>query len=184
MNKFTVFVGREWELDLIDQWVEKRDTTHMIAIQGGGGVGKTRLLREIQGRYEQLEDVIVIYWDYAERPITGLSQINAVYRDLGISGSKFRDDLAELERKAYDWDPAEYERRESQLFQTAIDELRGLLKNRRMIYMMDTTEFMTTSTERTDQFASSFQTRSLSLPVAISQPKNCHPLNKSMARRM
>jgi tetratricopeptide (TPR) repeat protein len=153
MAKFDIFVGRKQELGLIDEWAGKRNTTHMIAVQGSGGVGKTWLLRAIQRRYQENKDYIVIYWDYAEHPTTGLPQVAALYGELGIERSRFINDLAELDRTAYDLVPADLEERESQLFQTSIEELAPLLHEKRLIYMVDTTEVMATSTERIDRFA-------------------------------
>ena len=69
MAKFDVFVGREEELALIDEWANERNTTHLIAIQGDGGVGKTWLLLEVSRRYGQRDDFVVVYLDAAEHPI-------------------------------------------------------------------------------------------------------------------
>ena len=69
MAKFDVFVGREKELAQIENWINNWNTTHLITIQGEGGVGKTWLLREIIRRYQDNEKYIVIYFDAAEQRI-------------------------------------------------------------------------------------------------------------------
>lgn len=153
MDKFDVFVGRKQELALIDEWANTWDTTHLIAIQGDGGIGKTWLLREVQRRYEANDDFFVVYWDYAEHHRTGLSQIAALYRYLGIETSRFLDALAELNRCAYEWVPDQVERRELELLEIAVDELRPYLARKRLLYLADTTEAMAASTERADRFA-------------------------------
>ncbi|MBN1580122.1 MAG: tetratricopeptide repeat protein [Anaerolineae bacterium] len=154
MTKFDIFVGRKDELRLIDEWINKWNTTHLIAVQGDGGVGKTWLLKEVQKRYQDRDDLVVVYWDYAEHHATGLSQIADLYRYLGIEKSRFLDALAELNQKAYDWVPDEVERKEKQLFQISVDELDPYLEEKRMIYLTDTTESMAVSTERADQYTS------------------------------
>ncbi len=153
-NKFDVFVGRKDELALIDEWINKWHTTHLIAVQGDGGVGKTWLLKEIQRRYQERDDFLVVYWDYAEHHATGLAQIAGLYRYLGIDRSRFLDALAELEQRAYDWVPGEVERKENQLFEISIKELRPFLQNARMLYLTDTTESIALSSERAELYAS------------------------------
>ncbi len=153
MDKFDVFVGRKEELALIDQWANAWGTTHLIAIQGDGGIGKTWMLREVQRRYQAQDDFFVVYWDYAEHHRAGLSQIAALYRHLGIDTSRFLDALAELNRCAYEWVPDQVERKELELLEISVDELRPYLERKRLLYLSDTTEAMVTSTERADRFA-------------------------------
>ncbi|MBN2003185.1 MAG: tetratricopeptide repeat protein [Anaerolineae bacterium] len=45
------FIDREVELTLVDQAIRARNTRCIIGVQADGGVGKTRLLQEIQHRY-------------------------------------------------------------------------------------------------------------------------------------
>lgn len=156
MAKFDIFVGREEELKIIDTWVQRRGTIHLIAVQGGGGVGKTWLLKEIQRRYGDQDEFVVVYWDYAENPATGLSQVAALYRDLGIQQAHFLSELALLQQNAYDWSPAKYKEKKRRLFQTSIKELSPLLRGRRLIYLADTMELMTTTEDSIDQYFSQF----------------------------
>ena len=65
MAKFDVFVGRKQELALIDEWAARWGSTHLIAIDGDGGVGKTWLLLEALRRYEPDERYAVVYLDAA-----------------------------------------------------------------------------------------------------------------------
>ena len=156
MAKFDIFVGREEELKIIDTWVQRRGTIHIIAVQGGGGVGKTWLLKEIQRRYGDQDEFVVVYWDYAENPATGLSQVAALYRELGIQQARFLSELALLQQNAYDWSPAKYKEKKRRLFQTSIKELSPLLRGRRLLYLADTMELMTTTEDSIDQYFSQF----------------------------
>ncbi len=45
------FIDREKELILVDQVIHARNVRYIIGVQADGGVGKTRLLQEIQHRY-------------------------------------------------------------------------------------------------------------------------------------
>ena len=45
------FIGRKEELELIAKLITQSDSTEIILIEGNGGVGKTRLLQEIQRIY-------------------------------------------------------------------------------------------------------------------------------------
>jgi len=152
MNKFEIFVGRKPELALIDRQAGNWHTSHLIAIHGDGGVGKSALLRQVLRRYQEHDDFLVVYWDYAEHHRTGLPQIATLYHQSGISEARFLDALAELNRYAYDWVPDQVERKEAELYDLAVEELHTYLGHRRLIYLADTTEAMLTSTERIDRF--------------------------------
>ncbi|GAK57314.1 TPR repeat protein [Candidatus Vecturithrix granuli] len=47
------FIGREDELNKISDVIEHSDQSHIFCIDGPGGIGKTRLLQEIQQKYLQ-----------------------------------------------------------------------------------------------------------------------------------
>lgn len=154
MVKFDVFVGRRPELSLIDEWANRWNVGHLIAIQGDGGIGKTTLLRQVQRRYQDRDEFAVVYWDYAEHHRTGLPQIAMLYRQLGFEHARFFDALDELERYAYEWMPDQVERHESELYDLAAQELGAFLGHRRLIYLADTTEAIVTSTESVDRLLS------------------------------
>lgn len=67
MNEQEIFIGREKELQMIDEMIfDPTGANHVLPIIGRGGVGKTWLLREIYRRYQQEPKVILIRIDYAE----------------------------------------------------------------------------------------------------------------------
>ncbi|NJP04251.1 MAG: hypothetical protein HC837_00785 [Chloroflexaceae bacterium] len=51
MSQQVPFIGRDAELALIDQLVQEGDTRRAIFIDAPGGLGKTRLLQEVNQRY-------------------------------------------------------------------------------------------------------------------------------------
>jgi KaiC/GvpD/RAD55 family RecA-like ATPase len=83
MAKFDVFVGREEELSLIDEWANKWHTLHLIAVQGDGGVGKTWLLLNVLQNYRERDDFTVIYFDAAEQSYSVQYQMGRLARALG-----------------------------------------------------------------------------------------------------
>ena len=83
MAKFDVFVGRKNELALIDEWVDKWGTTHLIAVDGDGGVGKTWLLLEVLRRYGYDERFALVYLDAAEHPYSSWYDVRFLVRQLG-----------------------------------------------------------------------------------------------------
>ena len=82
MAKFDVFVGREKELAIVDEWAEKQGTTHLIVVDGKGGIGKTFLLRKIMEKYSARDDFAVAYYDLSEQP-PGIRQILHLAESLG-----------------------------------------------------------------------------------------------------
>jgi tetratricopeptide (TPR) repeat protein len=51
MTKQMTFIGRQQELAQIDNLINEWDSRRVAFINGGGGIGKTRLLQEIYARY-------------------------------------------------------------------------------------------------------------------------------------
>lgn len=51
MTKQLIFIGRQRELKQIDDLIGEWDSRRVVFINGGGGIGKTRLLQEIYARY-------------------------------------------------------------------------------------------------------------------------------------
>ena len=96
MAKFDVFVGREEELALIDEWVARWETVHAVAVQGDGGVGKTWLLLEVLRRYRDRDDVAVVYFDSAEHPFS--LQYQAMFLVQHLNPVSFPGFLEEMEK--------------------------------------------------------------------------------------
>ena len=83
MAKFDKFVGRQKELNLIEEWAGKWGTSHLIVIDGDGGVGKTWLLLEALRRYEPDERYAVVYLDAAEHPYSSWYDLRYLTQQLG-----------------------------------------------------------------------------------------------------
>ena len=54
------FVGREELLAIVDEAVADVPNNHVITFVGGGGVGKTAMLRQIRKKYENKKDTILL----------------------------------------------------------------------------------------------------------------------------
>jgi len=143
MAKFDVFVGRREELALVDEWAERWNTTHLIAVQGDGGVGKTWLLLEILRRYGQRDDVAVVYFDAAEHPFSVQYEALFLARHLGLeSFPRLLAGLEELTRSYYDLPILDTQAKEREVLQIGIEEINVQLKKRRLIYLSDTLEVL------------------------------------------
>ncbi len=141
MAKFDVFVGREDELSLIDEWAEKWGTMHHIAIQGDGGVGKTWLLLDILRRYEKRDDFVVVYLDAAEQPYSTQYVATYIAQHLGPENfPRLLEGLERLSQSYYELPLLDRQEHERQVFLTGVEEINQQLENRRLIYLGDTME--------------------------------------------
>ena len=103
MAKFDVFVGRKKELTLIDQWAQEWGATHLLALHGDGGVGKTWLLLETMRRYGGRDDFALLYLDAAEQPFSTQYVIRLLMQHLGPESFPHTSSgLAELARVYFD----------------------------------------------------------------------------------
>jgi tetratricopeptide (TPR) repeat protein len=59
INEFSVFVGREKELKLINRLVKEESTSQLLFVIGPGGIGKTKLLQQVTQMYANDSSVIV-----------------------------------------------------------------------------------------------------------------------------
>ncbi|MDY7080545.1 MAG: tetratricopeptide repeat protein [Chloroflexota bacterium] len=143
MAKFGVFVGRKEELDLIDEWAEKRDTMHVIAVHGDGGVGKTWLLLQVLQRYGHQDDFAVVYFDAAEHTFSIQYEMMFLVQHLGLENfPRLLAGLEELTRSYYDLPILDAQARERQVLQMGVDEINEQLRTRRLIYLSDTLEVL------------------------------------------
>ena len=141
MAKFDVFVGREEELALIDEWVARWETVHAVAVQGDGGVGKTWLLLEVLRRYRDRDDVAVVYFDSAEHPFS--LQYQAMFLVQHLNPESFPHFLEEMENLTHDYyslPVLEAQAREVEVLQIGIREINQVLERRRLILLTDTLE--------------------------------------------
>jgi tetratricopeptide (TPR) repeat protein len=141
MAKFDIFVGRKEELALIDEWVEKWGTMHLIAVHGDGGVGKTWLLLEILQRYSQRDGFVVVYFDSAEHPFSIQYETMFLAQHLGLENfPRLLTGLEELTRSYYERPILDAQAKERKVLQTSVDEINDQLQTRRLIYLTDTLE--------------------------------------------
>ena len=141
MAKFDVFVGRQDELALIDEWAGKWGSMHLVAVQGDGGVGKTWLLLEIMRRYGQRDDFAVVYFDAAEHPFGIQYETVFLAQQLGLDNfPRLLAGMEELTHSYYDLPILDIQAKERQVMQTAVDEVNRQLQTRRLIYLSDTLE--------------------------------------------
>jgi tetratricopeptide (TPR) repeat protein len=141
MAKFDVFVGRKQELALIDEWAQKWGTTHLIAVHGDGGVGKTWLLLETLRRYGQRDNLAVIYLDAAEQPFSPQYVITLLAQNLGAENfPRLLAGLDELSRSYYDSPQLNYQAKEHQVLQIGVEEINQQLERQRLFLLIDTLE--------------------------------------------
>ena len=141
MAKFDVFVGRQQELALIDRWVQRWGTTHLIALDGDGGVGKTWLLLEVLRRYARDERYALVYLDAAEHPYSPWYDVRFMAQELGEEHfPKLMTGMDDLSLTYLDVVLQVYKARERAVLQAGIDEINHYLETRRLVYLGDTLE--------------------------------------------
>jgi tetratricopeptide (TPR) repeat protein len=141
MAKFDVFVGRQEELALIDEWADKWRTMHIIAVQGDGGVGKTWLLLDVLRRYSDRDDFVVVYFDSAEQPFSLQYQMMFLIQHLEPENfPQFLAGMEELTHGYYDLPILEAQAREEEILQIGIQEINQVLGKKRLIFLTDTLE--------------------------------------------
>ena len=143
MAKFDFFVGRQEELALVDEWAEKRGTTHLIAVHGDGGVGKTWLLLEILRRYSGRDDFAVVYFDAAEHPFSIQYEVMFLVQHVGQEHfPRLLAGMQELTQSYYALPILDIQAKEREVLQIAGEEINRQLKTRRLIYLSDTLEML------------------------------------------
>lgn len=149
MAKFDVFVGREKELALIDEWADRWGTLHVVAVQGDGGVGKTWLLLEVLRRYHDRDDVVALYFDSAEHPFSLQYQMMFLVQHLNPeSFPRFLEEIENLTHDYYNLPVLEAQARELEVLQIGIREINQVLEKRRLIFLTDTLEVWGTELDR------------------------------------
>ena len=134
MAKFDVFVGRKTELDLIEEWAERWDTMHLVAVHGDGGVGKTWLLLEVLRQYGDEDNFVVVYFDSAEHPLSLQYETMFLVQHLGLDNfPHLLGALEELTKSYYDQPISDAQAKEHEILQTGVEEINQQLKHRRLI---------------------------------------------------
>ncbi len=139
------FIGRAAELQRIQSLVSKHGTTNLILLQGRGGIGKTRLLHEIQSRCPTWADnVRIVFLDLQN--IASRSEeflVSALANQLGVSYFQRSQQIA-LPRSTHDSgmsqvpDTLAYE----DLGPILVQELNEFTAVFRLVFIIDTFELM------------------------------------------
>ncbi len=139
MAKFDVFVGRESELTLIDEWAERWWTPHWIVVGGAGGIGKTFLLNKVMEKYQDRDDFVVVYYDFSEQPPGMLREAVHTAESVGWGHfPQFRSKITDLASGEYDVADVRLPYLERQALLTLVKELGDFLSDKRLIRLTDT----------------------------------------------
>jgi len=149
MTKFDVFVGRQKELALIDQWSQRWNTMHWILVGGQGGIGKTFLLNKVLQKYTDRDDFTVIHYDLSEQPPSTLREALHVAESIGWEHfPQFRAKITALDRGEYDIADVRLPRLEQDALMSLVDELRAYMQRKRLIRLTDTLDMPAMSEAR------------------------------------
>jgi hypothetical protein len=140
----TPFIGRVDILKKIELAILSTDVRKVFCIQGDGGIGKTRLLKEVYRRYLDIPNlavVEVIDFDDGSFHIPGNIE-QRIAQDLGMDHfgeywRKFKG-LRALERAGSDSTDQEEHREEMRL--SFIKNLDAFAKKQRLVLLFDTAE--------------------------------------------
>lgn len=144
-KRLTEFIGREEELKLIDELVNEWGTLRLLYIDGPGGIGKTRLLQEVQRRYRGHEHLLIPndLMDFANRSLhIGVNVGRWIATQFGKNwfSDYLReiDDLSQLEMAGVSQErQAEQVRRTIEIYLACHNRI---AKQKRMIFLVDTME--------------------------------------------
>lgn len=150
------FIDREEELDLIKKAVFARNTRRVIGIQANGGVGKTRLLQEVQHLYQnttigQAEKLLVTdILDFDDRANHIPQNVGRrIAQMLGIEEFKpYLRSLLEYQKKqkAENTSYAILQEAEKESNRAFIQCFNQVTRKQRVVLLVDTTEKLETNT--------------------------------------
>ncbi len=137
MATYDDFVGREEQLEQLHEYAEAWGKRIMVVIEADGGMGKTFLLRKFESEYKDDPRFVIDFYDLAEQPPGDVLEAQHLMDSLGQEArSEFRKSLGVLIRS--NEDPQEQEKNRKALFDTAVQELEKVTKERRLIRIVDT----------------------------------------------
>ena len=148
MSEQDIFIGREKELQMIDDMIfDPTGANHFWPIFGAGGVGKTWLLREIYRRYQQDPKVIVIRIDYAEVRTQSLPSL-ARYLLQQFSDYAPEKQTEKFYRQLSDWERLSglqisrdiIDEQEDKVYLYWLDMIKEISLNKRIVLLSDTCE--------------------------------------------
>ena len=142
MSRRVGFIGREEELKTVSTLINQKNSKHILFIEAPGGVGKTRLLQEIERIYKERTDVII--GDIIDRD-------NHILFSIKILKESIIKKLGNQHFKEY----LELEREFSESFishntyvkmkKVFIDSFNDLVKDKKFLIFIDTAEKITKS---------------------------------------
>lgn len=152
MDEPEIFIGREHELQMIDQLIfDPSGARHILPITADGGVGKTYLLREINRRYLQDARVVIVKIEFSEVNAVSMPSLT-----LQIF-SQLQHYLPEEDKESFltllaNWEQAETtevldeesltgrEQQEAAFYDLGVRLVQGFAAERRILFLADTLE--------------------------------------------
>jgi hypothetical protein len=138
------FIGRQKELALVDRLLELSGSLKVLCIEGPGGIGKTRLLQEVNQRYRsapRLATIGILDFDTPHLRVPGSLHLEIAQR---LGEEHFRDYLGKLrDLNQMRWAGVNFGRldQESQAVKEAFKECyQALASQKRILVLMDTLE--------------------------------------------
>ncbi|MGB0384093.1 MAG: tetratricopeptide repeat protein [Ardenticatenaceae bacterium] len=140
------FIGREDELEQIDNLIKEWGTRRVLCIDGLGGIGKTRLLAEIQGLYTNYEEIPLLVTDILDFDERSLHLAENIESQMASQLDKqafgpYLHRLVDLRKIAAAGVSAQTLKEDSERVQQLfIETFNQLSEDRRLVLLLDTTE--------------------------------------------
>jgi tetratricopeptide (TPR) repeat protein len=143
------FIGRDIQLEEIQDAIENTTNNHVFMFLGEGGVGKTAFLRHIAKRYSNNDSIIVVSIDYSQARFQSLSALAdsfiSLFRQRQIISSKTHDVFRQMQQKTQQ---AFQEGASDETLQKMMNDSYGYLiskvnlalKTRRLVILSDSVE--------------------------------------------
>lgn len=147
MSKQDLFIGRTDELNQIKNWISDWNVPQIVWINGDGGIGKTRLLKEIYYRFATTDRdrrlLILPIFDFDDRTLQIPENLEfEIARHLGEDAAKsylrLLSDLRKMEAGDVSWGTIENQKRN--LRSELLDSMNLIAKERRIVLLFDTTD--------------------------------------------
>lgn len=144
MSQEIPFIGREEELAQIKNLIEEQGTRRVLSVLGLGGIGKTRLLTEIQQQYASHESwLIPDIIDFDDRALHLSGNIERqIAQKLGESSFELYlgewQDLRKMEAAGVSQEALK--RQSTKVHQVFIENFNHVSSSRRIVLLLDTAE--------------------------------------------
>lgn len=76
------FIGREAELNMLDQYVNDKDANHALWLKADFGAGKSALMAQLACRYRSTHNVICRFCDETEQSSDGSRLLNSIWTQM------------------------------------------------------------------------------------------------------